>query len=121
MSFKEQMEKFNSFLTDFGEKCGAKDLCESVREAAKVCFEGDFETVYDDVKQCLPYKDIHHKMFKGRALDILKAKRAARQAAEKAAESGVEYNAADRVGTDAPKDECAGAECAAQAQTEEQV
>ena len=40
MELKDRMNKFDAFLTKFAKVSGASELCESVREAAKVCFEG---------------------------------------------------------------------------------
>jgi len=40
MELKERLEKFDQFLTKFEKTSGATGLCEAVRSAAKVCFEG---------------------------------------------------------------------------------
>ena len=121
MTFVEKFGKFNDFLTNLAESCGVKDLCEAVRQAACACFESDLgmtaEELIAEMKKGKPYKEIHHTMFKGNPVEHWKKKVLARKAAEKPAE----YSADDPVGTDAPKDECVGAECAAQVQTEEQV
>lgn len=90
MDIKERIEKFNTFLTNFEEASGATGLCEAVRDAAKVCFEG-VEKDAPWMKECkldpqyqnnckASYKDIHRKLFH----DIPKQKLAAKKATEKA-------------------------------------
>lgn len=94
MDLKERIEKFNTFLTNFEKASGATGLCEAVRSAAKVCFEGVKEDApWMDPKYLDPqyrnnakasYKDIHRKMFH----DIPNEKLKQRMAAEK----GAKYN-----------------------------
>jgi len=105
MELKERIEKFNAFLTNFEKASGATGLCEAVRSAAKVCFEGiDTSAPWMDPGLIDPkYKgnavasarDIHRKVFR----DIPLAKYKARIAARKAIPES------DPVGTDAPKDQ----------------
>lgn len=40
MILKDRINKFDAFLTKVGKVSGALGLCESIRTAAKVCFEG---------------------------------------------------------------------------------
>ena len=49
MDLNERIKKFNTFLTNFEKASGATGLCEAVRSAAKVCFEG--------VKEDAPWMD----------------------------------------------------------------
>jgi hypothetical protein len=94
MDLNERIEKFNTFLTNFEKASGATGLCEAVRSAAKVCFEGVKEDApWMDSKYLDPqyrnnvkasYKDLHRKMFH----DIPTEKLKQRMAAEK----GAKYN-----------------------------
>jgi hypothetical protein len=111
MELKERIEKFNTFLTNFEEASGATGLCEAVRSAVKVCFEGlgDYPAWADTSLLDPKYKDnvvagagtIHRTVFHDNPLAKFKARKMAKKAAEK------EIPATDPVGTDAPKDECA--------------
>ena len=102
MELKERIEKFDKFLTNLETNSGATGLCEAVRSAAKVCFEGlDTTPAWADPSKLDPKyrnnviassRDIHRKMFH----DIPLAKYKARMAAKKAA---------DPAATETPKDE----------------
>jgi hypothetical protein len=84
------MNKFDDFLTKFAKASGASELCESVREAAKVCFEGlenkpiwmKQSTLNDTHKnnEIPTYRDIHRMMFhdipREKAKKIMAAKKA---------------------------------------------
>ena len=109
MDLKERIEKFNAFLTNFEKASGATGLCEAVRTAAQVCFEGlDNRPAWADPGLIDPkyknnvvagYGDIHRKLFH----DIPLAKYKQRMAAKKAIPASVP------VGTDAPVEEGAPA------------
>jgi len=107
MDLKERIDKFDKFLSNFEKESGATGLCEAVRSAAKVCFEGlDTNPAWADPGFLDPKyrnnmiassRDIHRKMFH----DIPLAKYKARRAAQKAAS----ISPTDPVGTDAPVEE----------------
>lgn len=91
MELKDRLNKFDDFLTKFAKASGASELCESVREAAKVCFEGldnqpnwmKQSTLDDPYKNNViaSYRDIHRMKFHDIPLEKLKKKRmAAKQA-----------------------------------------
>lgn len=105
MDIKERMNKFDDFLTKFAKASGASELCESVREAAKVCFEGiGDQPAWADPSLIDPkYKnnavasfgDIHRMKFHDIPLEKFKKRMAAKKA----------LAASDPVGTDAPVEE----------------
>jgi hypothetical protein len=107
MELKERIAKFDKFLTDYANASGATGLCEAVRSAMKVCFEGlDTSAPWMDPASIDPkyknnvvagYGELRRRMAK----DIPLAKYRARVKARKA------IPANDPVGTDAPVDECA--------------
>ena len=105
MNLKDRMNKFDAFLTKFAKASGASELCESVREAAKVCFEG-LENQPNWMKQSnldpqykgkviADYNTIHRMKFHDIPLEKFKKRMAAKKASA----------ASDPVGTDAPVDE----------------
>ena len=109
MELNERIEKFNTFLTNFEKASGATGLCEAVRSAAQVCFEGlDTSAPWMDPGLIDPkYKnnvvassnDIHRRMFHDIPLEKFKKRMAAKKA----------IPANDPVGTDAPVEEGAPA------------
>lgn len=103
MNIKDRMNKFDDFLTKFAQATGDSKLCESVREAAKVCFEGlenkskwmewmkqDTDDPYKK-NGMLTYRDIHRIMFHKIPRERVKKLIAAKKASE--------------AGTDVPVDE----------------
>lgn len=105
MNLKDRMNKFDAFLTKFAKASGASELCESVREAAKVCFEG-LENQPNWMKQSnldpqykgkviADYNTIHRMKFHDIPLEKFKKRMAAKKASA----------ASDPVGTDAPVEE----------------
>ena len=109
MNLKDRMNKFDAFLTKFAKASGASELCESVREAAKVCFEG-LENQPNWMKQSnldpqykgkviADYNTIHRMKFHDIPLEKFKKRMAAKKASA----------ASDPVGTDAPVEEGAPA------------
>ena len=109
MNLKDRMNKFDAFLTKFAKASGASELCESVREAAKVCFEG-LENQPNWMKQfnldpqykgkvIADYNTIHRMKFHDIPLEKFKKRMAAKKASA----------ASDPVGTDAPLEEGAPA------------
>ena len=109
MNLKDRMNKFDAFLTKFAKASGASELCESVREAAKVCFEG-LENQPNWMKQSnldpqykgkviADYNTIHRMKFHDIPLEKFKKRMAAKKARA----------ASDPVGTDAPVEEGAPA------------
>ena len=97
MDIKERMDKFDAFLTKFAKASGASELCESVREAAKVCFEGiGDQPAWADPSLIDPkYKnntvasfgDIHRKVFHD--IPLAKLKERMRQKAAQGAPADV--------------------------------
>ena len=109
MDLKDRLNKFDAFLTKFAKASGASELCESVREAAKVCFEG-LENQPNWMKQSnldpqykgkviADYNTIHRMKFHDIPLEKFKKRMAAKKARA----------ASDPVGTDAPIEEGAPA------------
>ena len=109
MDLKDRMNKFDAFLTKFAKASGASELCESVREAAKVCFEG-LENQPNWMKQSnldpqykgsviADYNTIHRMKFHDIPLEKFKKRMAAKKASA----------ASGPVGTDAPVEEGAPA------------
>lgn len=106
MELKERIDKFNNFLTNFEKASGATGLCEAVRSAAKICFEGlDTRPAWADPALVDPkykdnvvagYGDIRRKISK----DIPLSRYRARMMAKKAAETK------DPAATETPVDEC---------------
>ena len=105
MNLKDRMNKFDAFLTKFAKASGASELCESVREAAKVCFEG-LENQPNWMKQSnldpqykgkviADYNTIHRMKFHDIPLEKFKKRMAAKKASA--------------AGTDVPVDEGASA------------
>lgn len=105
MELKDRMNKFDAFLTKFAKVSGATELCESVREAAKVCFEGldnqpnwmkqtNLDPQYKD-NVIADYNTIHRMKFHDIPLEKFKKRMAAKKASA--------------VGTDAPVEEGAPA------------
>lgn len=100
MELKERIEKFDNFLTNFEKASGATGLCEAVRSAAKVCFEGlDTLPSWADPATLDPkYKDnvfassrdIHRKMYRDIPLAKYKARMAAKKAAKEVAPESAE-------------------------------
>ena len=107
MELNERITKFDKFLTNFEAASGAKGLCEAVRSAMKVCFEGiDTSAPWMDPGTIDPkyrgnvvasFGDVRRKITR----DIPLARYRARMMAKKP------IPASDPVGTDAPVDECA--------------
>lgn len=106
MNLKDRMNKFDAFLTKFAKASGASELCESVREAAKVCFEGlenqtnwmtqsNLDPQYKG-KVIADYNTIHRMKFHDIPLEKFKKRMAAKKASA--------------AGTDAPVDEGASAD-----------
>ena len=106
MNLKDRMNKFDAFLTKFAKASGASELCESVREAAKVCFEG-LENQPNWMKQSnldpqykgkviADYNTIHRMKFHDIPLEKFKKRMAAKKASA--------------AGTDAPVGEGASAD-----------
>lgn len=103
MDIKERMNKFDDFLTKFAKASGASELCESVREAAKVCFEGiGGQPAWADPSLIDPkYKnnavasfgDIHRKVFHDIPLEKFKKRMAAKNASEAGTDAPVEEGA----------------------------
>lgn len=97
MELKDRMVKFDDFLTKFAKASGASELCESVREAAKVCFEGlDTNPPWADPGLIDPkYKnnlvassnEIHRKVFHDIPLARYKARLKAKKANDACAET----------------------------------
>lgn len=109
MELKDRMNKFDDFLTKFAKVSGASELCESVRKAAKVCFEGldnqpnwmkqaNLDPQYKD-NVIASYRDIHRMKVHDIPLEKFKKRMAAKKA----------LAASDPVGTDAPVEEGAPA------------
>ena len=109
MNLKDRMNKFDAFLTKFAKASGASELCESVRKAAKVCFEG-LENQPNWMKQSnldpqykgkviADYNTIHRMKFHDIPLEKFKKRMAAKKA----------LAASDPVDTDAPVEEGAPA------------
>lgn len=97
MELKERIEKFDKFLDNFEQVSGATGLCEAVRSAAKVCFEGlDTNPSWADPGLIDPkYKnnvvassnEIHRKLFHDIPLAKYKARLKAKKANEACAET----------------------------------
>lgn len=109
MNLKDRMNKFDAFLTKFAKASGASELCESVRKAAKVCFEGlenqpnwmkqsNLDPQYKD-NVIADYNTIHRMKFHDIPLEKFKKRMAAKKASA----------ASGPVGTDAPVEEGAPA------------
>ena len=100
MELSERIAKFDKFLTNFEKASGATGICEAVRSAAKICFEGLTPNApWADPGLIDPkYKnnvvasssDIHRKMFQDIPLAKYKARMAAKQAAAPAATESAE-------------------------------
>lgn len=97
MELKERIEKFDKFLDKFEKASGATGLCEAVRSAAKVCFEGlDTNPPWADPGLIDPkYKnnlvassnEIHRKVFHDIPLARYKARLKAKKANDACAET----------------------------------
>lgn len=100
MELKDRMNKFDDFLTKFAKVSGASELCESVREAAKVCFEGlvnqpnwmkqaNLDPRYKD-NAIADYNTIHRMKFHDIPLEKFKKRMAAKKAPAESADAPAE-------------------------------
>lgn len=103
MNLKDRMNKFDAFLTKFAKASGASELCESVREAAKVCFEG-LENQPNWMKQSnldpqykgnviADYNTIHRMKFHDIPLEKFKKRMAAKKASAACTDAPAEEGA----------------------------